>query len=910
MLIFASTVANAIDSSNLSTDSQNNYSEININDDSLELTDKKLLTAQEKLDEATSKIIKKDQTTDLNSEKFKSINYFKEDKVETCKDLSALKCPELQNQYKNGYQVTTLDIDPNKGQITCAVFQKDKFSDERELKAFKALQKKTFTKKECQEELAYFNNEDTSDDTDNLRSILRSREDEIQNINLKYKFDYKTSGGQKYLDMGDLLDHVITVDSTKINIQKSLNAWELILQNGFTITPNNMVINSFKGSVETLLRYYNGYEISDNNLISEIENKISINNTSSHISNNQVLMFLDFSVNINSVISQASTYAAVLVVFWSVMTWVFNAATNKIGPAQNNENHWGRGIFGVVVFVLLFSNSSEIYTLQNSNDTTEEVQQRIVVKTQRLKFAIRYFYSLFNDLQDEASEIAAKSLLTASKANIGLTSLKRLNHLTAERESLKKENEMFRITYNNICVDTYDIYKLQSLMYQYRKSISSDKNNGALQRDVRWNYDVTNFFGYTSEKEHYGTKKSLSNSRTDFGDLDVNPYPMSEREVYAIAKSANIDLYTIYDPNNVNKRGILYRPFFNFTDEEFFPSLSSCYHNKNKLIENVNRISAINNIIDDLSNENLFNRKLETYKALTDLVYKNQADLGYLSIAFLPALHNHLSITQTNNAESFSEESMVKELATAIPMLALLNGSELAQLYNNLGHATLSTIPSPKPIKLIVDKFFKKQNSAPGLVSYYLAYKTIKALFNSLLVSFPVNIALYALYSLLLIKLLVYIASAFVAVYLLSQNQEQKITAIFGRFLAFSAKGLAYVICIFLAIFIASLLDSVTILNNEFISNLSLFNQNMQTSFADDPIAYAITTIENKILEYSYIALSLIISLVLKLVIYYHVILKLPLNFFEIIESASYSTANTLVENVTDSAKEKGLKGL
>lgn len=887
-----------------------------------------------KMWDKTQKRISGEEAASVGNEK-KTIYFQDLNAPSTCESLEALKCPPLKPEYRAKFRVATEYIDPLRGEVKCSVFDLDKTNGlvikenlivpfHKNLVMDKDLyeESKIFSRGSCKRYYDPKLNPDNSDKIDSARSMIYEKQNELKNMEMKYTVDYAAGAGEQYLDLGDWLDALSTMDSEKIDIETTLAQWEVKLRDGYTIEPNTLIIDEWEGDIQDLLRYYNE-NITSDEMDQEIKNRVRLDQTNKIVANSQYVMWLDFFTNSDETIRDVLVYILFAIIGWNIaINYGFSALTNKFGSQSgDNENHLARIGFPVLMFFSLFVGSSEQLNIRIGNGVEETVKE-LEVKTFRIQTFVRYVYGLANKSSDELAKQAIKSYLKGLNATSGVGTVEMLDSLASEKKVLEKEiNTLVEV--HKTCTDIYNIGALQGYMNRYKEATLANTNAAKLQNDVHWSSDVTNFIGYTSSKAGYGTAQSKTATRTDFGELEINPFPMSEREVSQIRKKSNINLYSEVSRGGVMKKGFVKSGNFN----KDFILLSGCYYNKKKMLRNQGRQQELEAKIEVLTNPDRYNTKVEHLKIIHDMMWKNYAELGYISIAFLPSTSvlvdsgNTLGDGQLRKEiiDETSDSGVLKDLATGVPLMTLFGGHQVAQMINSVGstiaNGAVETFPVVKPLKKALKALYSQDNSQPGIVSYLLASKVISAMLEALVLVVLISGSLLAFLILAIQKLWAFVATIFVSAHLFSANQQEKVGSSLAKILNLSFKSILLVVSVFVAIYSISLLDTLqAILINDFFNNMeTIQNAELANKAFNEYLPtfhYVYTWLSQSFTKYSYIGVTSAGFIVVKIYLAYHIIFKLPEFFYELLESQAVNASSQISEVIQDANQRQELKGL
>jgi len=866
--------------------------------------------AKKRIDDTTNEI--------FNGGKVES--FFEDVSVTSCKDIKKLMCPPLAPKYSKEH-VTMIDyINPKAGELKCSVFEKGDIFDGWK-KDFKIapIYSQVFKKDACVQEFSDTNNIDSSDDIKILKEKVEKREQELNDMQLKYSVDFKTSGGEKYLDLGDWLDALATIDAEKIDIQKTLAQNQVHTTPGYTTIPNATVVSEFQTALKSLMIKNHG-NIKQSQVDEMIKNSTSYDEKNLKIANSKYVMYLDFFVKSNKAINETINMLLVVFLLWNILgKWIWSNATNKWSGNQNNENHIGRIVFGVITLVVFYTGSANKIEVTTTDGTKSEVEY----KSQRIQDVLRAVYGITNNLADKLTEIAISSYLKSLASTSGIVDVAQINSLSSEKLVNEKELTYLQ-SIENECAAAYDPANIDSYLREYRKKTMSQKDvvtdtglvNGEHSFSDSWEqtkYDLTGGFFRSGQSSLLGKDMRWSAQQAgETGTLNVNPYPFSEREAMASLDDKKIKPYN-NNGNGYVKAGYFTGPTFIGNGNQWL-SLSGCSYNRKQLILNKSRHLSLSASLNDIKMDENFNDKFDRIKNVNDIMWKNFAELGYVSIAFLPAtavlLEKKAGVgDNVNTIVSGDTDTQLQTVSKMIPMLSLFNGSAIAGLYENVTPAgkitsmlssTLGGIP-------IVGGLLKGVTDATAgvtikVLSYGLAYLTIDSVLNATVLIVFITGGILAFIILTLQKLWTFFAVLFVIIYAFSPNQEEKIAGVLGKMGATAFKTVLLVVSMFIAIWSLSLVDSMEhILVNDFFSNM----QNL----VDAPIGY-LEEASQGLVRYSFFGVSHVVFIIVKIILSVTIIFKLPSYFFDILDVKAEDVGDRMQEVIQQAQERESMKGM
>jgi len=857
----------------------------------------------EVVSEAIYKASQKNVRESLEKKKPERVNYFQESKWSTCETIEDLKCPAVNDTILTGNVRTRIDyINPIAGEIKCSLFPITTEADTGMSMGNDMIQPaivtKTFKQTACSELLSDSSNIDTSEEIETLRELFKTRGASLKEQEFKYTIDYKKSGGETFLDLADWLDALATLDGEKIDIDKTLSQWEVHTTDGYTIKPNELILDSFAGDVKALQNYYSGGIARSADIENDIATKIRLNETNAAISNSQFVMYLDFFTRSSTTINDAVQTVLLLFVLWNMLgNWLFHYGTQVAQGQGSNENHIARLIFGVGIFLVFFAGGVDEITIEKANaEAGGSDTITVEVKQQRIQEFIRMGYSFTNDLSDKLAYNAITSYLHTLTVTSGIMGLETINSLSSERMALQKENLLLNTIDKEMCIQTYDLEQLTSKLKAYRNKTLSNKTAGAQNAGLK-----------------LGNWQVWDNYRDDYSSIDINPYPYTEREANVLmGTSANRGPYSYYN-TAVYSDGFIKNGYFERNGDKNFLSLSGCSYNKKKMISNVNRLAALDVKLTKLEDDDAYNKKVEQLRVIHNTMWRAYGELGYISMAFLPATSimidnmGDLGDKKERDAKlaTASEDTnggFTKAIVTGLPMMAVFGGHQIAETVNNLIYASTEMISSlvgtvsdfipvakvAKTVMNVGDKLGddkQKGPGAPGLFSYYIAYELINSMLNTMVFVVLITGSILAFIMLTLQKLWVFFASMFLVIHTFGPNQEEKITAAVGKMIAVAFKSVLLTSSIFIAIWSIDLLNSLEhILTTRFFDSMGqIFDASKaETDFS---LEYIRSLMANTLQKYSYYGISHLVFQIVKIILSVTIIFKLPGYFFELIDT-------------------------
>jgi len=833
----------------------------------------KTVTDMKKISKNVKLQIKKTRNKLKKGEEEEITKYFNYVPKTTCSSAEDMICPPLTLTFKKDHVVMIDYINPIAGEVKCSVYKKDEDEDLwtnwNKEQQMASVYSEVFVHKICISKFSEANNIDNTGTINDIREIVKERERELENIRLSYEVDFTANGGEKFLDMGDWLDALATVDAEKIDIEKTLKQGIINTTENYTTIPNGMIASGYKAAFESVLRNNNG-DMAERDRQKIISDSIAYSSKVKHIADSNYVMYLDFFTNANSYINEIVVVLLILLLLKNLSSWGLKTTTENFSKTQNRQNHTHRAILGFSVLLLFFVGENNVINIPDSEGTSKEIE----VKSQRIQTLVRELYSFTNELSDGLTRIAITSYLKNLSSTTGHGSLAEVNSLSSELLILEKENEMLysidetmcRVVYNeDILINSLKIYR-RELSRQRNLTISRGEFTGVRDTNSFSNaldqtmYEFSGGFYGLGSGGVYGEDHRLREQE----DIEIilNHFPSSEREAHAISYLAKTNAY------DDGGGGFVKDDYFRsseFEKKNQWLALSGCSYNKKQIILNNKKLDYIETKLKSISKGDEFEKRKVAIKNANEILWKNYAELGYVSMVFLPA--TSLIIDEKEN---YDEESTLKKISKALPILAMMNGSGVTDTINNvIGGFSLT-----KPLS--------------ALAAYELIMKMLDVI--PMIILIVSGIVSFIIISLL--KLWAFMALIFVVIYAFSESQEEKIWGAISRVFIIGFSSVLLVVSLFLTIWAMSLVDNLEhiLISNFFDAMLTLSDESITTY-----VVYGVSH-----------ALFILAKILLTLAI----VFKLPKYFYDILgvkaDDASEGFQNYMQESIT----RQGTKGL
>ena len=864
--------------------------------------------------------------------------YFVNMAYSSCTEPADYVCPSLKSDLAaEGFRTRINSIDLKNGKISCSVYSPlEDSTTPLTIKSETPLFTKTFVNQACVEKYSTATNKDDSDEVKKLIAENKDFLEELKQQEYKYTVDYKQNGGDEFLDLSDTVDSLVSFNANVFDFEQTLLTRDLKTRSGFTTLPNETVVTKFQDTFKNFMSLF-GIGSYDEGVFEEnIENQAKIRDASSAIANSSFFMLLDFWLKANDAIVLLAQGLTLLFVGYNVIfTWVSPALTNKMQQKDSGENSAQRGLFGFLMIIMFWAGDVEKLNIEYQSKSEDVIKTELVVQQTNIQALIQFLYSETNHWADVFAEIGIKAYLSTLNSSTGLFDEAQIKAIASEKIVLQKESEALAVIDKAMCFENYEVKLITDKLASYRTMTLSKGESGE-------NYTSRNTLAY------------LGGTGSDVSSLRANAYPKSEREANAIMvydkegqKFSNSSPYNSawskYD-SGVVKQTALHK----FRMADYSPlSLSGCYYNKKKMIDNKSRMEDIEQQFAKFSSPTQKSAKVEYLKVINEIQWSLYAKQGYLSIAYLPAtsilvdsigmvgdksdshqkLKNEVGVDDEDIITEMATDE-IKTLATQLPYLAIFGGYQVAKMIHvikepiidgALDILSLTTGLETFGIGAIVGQGVKFLRKAKKLVTFNnevdifdlkIAAWLIENMLNAMImVSLMVGTIL--VFTLLFIeKLFAFVSSMFLLMYVFSKNQEERVSGAIAKIFAVAFKTVLVVICIFLSLYSLSLVDSLELIFVEsfFKSMDSIENASWAYKLKEFDLSNMTTLIMVFLQKYVFYGLSQLAFVVLKLTLVIQMIFKMPGYMYELLYEKVHSVSDSVGETLQSVSERQTMK--
>jgi len=842
--------------------------------------------------------------------------YFMDVAMPDCESPDDYACPPLvPDKAHSGHRTRLNYIDLKGGRLSCSVLpplgENATLTKDTENKI---LYTKVFVNQACVEKYSTANNIDSSESTQKLIEKNKEFINELRQQEFKYTVDYKKNGDDEFLDLADILDGLVSFNVELYNVEQTLLTRDLKTRSGYTVLPNETVIENFENSYMGMWNALIGNDVDQ--FDEDVKVQARIRDASAAVANSSYFMLLDFWMKSNDLLVDIAGVMAFLFAGYNILfTWIMPTVTNKIQKKDSGENNPQRAIFGVFMMIMLFAGDVEKLNIQYESKNEDIVKTELIVQQTNLQSLIQLLYTQTNWVADGFAEIGIRAFLNSMNASTGLFDEAQIGALATEKIILTKEAERLAEIETEMCYANYDVKLVVDKLTIYRTKTLDDKAG---------NYNVTGWF----------------HNDDSISSLRANPFPKSEREANAMMYNpkfkGQISPYNSFSTDGVVSQDAVDK----FRVGNNSPlTLSGCYNNTKNMIENQSRLREIEATLAKMGSETDKNAKVEYLKVINEIQWGLFAKQGYLAIAYLPAtamMIDNIGIvgdlterTDAINAASGKDEEhwysdggtmLFKSLAEDIPYLTMFGGYQIASMIHPVKDwiidSTIKSIskiagPAGGAITSFGSKLFKIKNKfslgndKEGIdpLDLWLASKLIQNIFTTLVVVTLITGSVLIFTLLFIEKLFAFVSSMFLLIYAFSKNQEERISSAVAKIFVVAFKTILIVICIFLAMYSLSLVDSLEMIFVEsFFKSMDMIENSsweymFSTGSLDIPQYYVLVGLFFK--KYIFFGMTKFGFMMLKLVLVVQMIWKMPGFMYELI----YENVNSVSDSVGETLR-------
>jgi len=839
----------------------------------------------------------------------------------SCESPIDYVCPSLVSEkIAQGFRTRLNYIDLKNGKLSCSVLNPITQYQTLTTQSETVLHTETFTNQACQEKYSTTKNIDNSESTLKLIEENESFNDQLKQQELKYTVDYKKNGDDKFLDLADILDGLVSFNVELFNLEQTLLTRDLKTRSGYTVLPNDTIVEGLTQSFKSFFDIWNGDGFSSDRFYEDVQTQARIRDVSAALADDSYFMLLDFWLKSNDLIIDIVSILGFIVIGYSVFsTWAMPSITSRVMKlSHHRENDLQRFVAGLFIAIMFFAWDVEKLNIQYESKSDDMVKSELIVQQSNIQALIQLFYSQTNWVADGFAEIAIRSFLSGTTASAGVFDAGQIKAMATEKKILIKELEKRSTIDIEMCSSNYDTKGLIDKLKHYRTQ-NLDKTAD--------NYD---FYDWKSKGGLFlDQSASISTLRANF-------YPKTEREANAMMESG-ISIYNSQSQSGIVDKDSVYK----FRESNFSPlSLSGCYQNKKQMIAAQSRLDELNELLNNKKSQSTQQSKVEYLKVISEIQWASFAKMGYLSIAFLPAtsmMIDNIGILTDDldkkskaidDAVAKNDEDALTDLTTGfiksisedLPYLAMFGGYQLAKIIHpikdkmideglrKVGNAsTLITFGMGKVAVKTIRTLRKVRNALKfdkdiDVLDLQIASIIIKSIFQSMIYIVLVVGSLFLFLLLFIEKLFVFFASLFGIMFAFSKNQEQRITSFVSKAFVVGFKTILIVICVFLGIYAVSLASTFELIfiNSFFNSMDTIENASWAFKMSEFDLSNIGTLMEMFLYKYLFYGVSKFAFAVLKLVLAVSIMWKMPQFFVELV----YERMNSVADSVGESLQQ------
>ncbi|MCK9532672.1 MAG: hypothetical protein M0R77_19470 [Gammaproteobacteria bacterium] len=863
----------------------------------------------------------------------KETQYFQSVTMPSCEGPEDYVCPPLIDNFaKEGLRTRLNEFDLTTGRASCSVLPALDFgvpltkdSESR------ILHTQTFVNQACVVKYSVGKNQSTSDDIKKLKKENSLFLEELKQQQFKNTTDY-TNGQDEFLDLADILDGLVSFNVDKFDLEATLLSQDLKTRTGYTVLPNDSVVENMTQSVKGLWDIIKGDGWDSDRFYKDQKVQARIRDASAAVANSSYFMLLQFWLHSQNLILDISLVLAFILVSYNIFaTWALPSATAKMMKLEyQRENHAQRGIAGVLMLIMLFAGDVEKLNIQYEN-SDGIIESELIVQQSNMQALIQLLYSETNWMADKFTEVGIKAYLSSINGSAGLFDSAQIDALASEEIILKKQQIQLAKIDTDMCVANYDTQLILSRLKSYRTS-SLDKRD----------YD---FYDYKS-------KGWVLDSSPEISPLRANPYPKSEREaqamMYISSTQGNISPYNSASADV--DAGVVKRDAYNkFRTPNYSAlSLSGCYQNKKKMIETDSRIREIQEQFQSMGSASQKQAKLEYLKIVNEIIWNAYGKLGYLSISFLPAtamMVDQIGIVGDldkiekaidDAVESGGEDAItelttdtLKSISEDMPYLAMMGGYQLAKIIHPIkdkiiddslrmaGNATAMVsfgagrvaVDGIRVMRKIRNKL-KIGNEEIDVLDLQIAAIVIKSIFKSLIYATLIVGALMLFILLFIEKLFAFISSLFLIMYAFSNNQAERLQAAAAKIFIVGFKTVLIVICIIMGMYAFVLVNTFEMIFVEsfFKTMDTIENASWAIQMEDFSMSNIMSLVEIFFSKYIFYGVAKFSFMFLKLILAFNIMFKMPGYVIELIYERMNSVADGIGETMQSVSEKTTMK--
>jgi hypothetical protein len=836
----------------------------------------------------------------------------------SCNDFKVLTCPELKDEYKQNYSVISNGHDYERGMVSCSIYPKIDFSN---LGSFglhfdSPLYSKTFFIPVCKNKFD-FNHEDNYDNTvagEQIRQKLNDRLNDIKAIVSTAKQE-NTGFDKAQLDLADIVDATLTLDSDIIDLETTLISGEFEKQSNYELRATDAnIIDEVRISVENIIKFYNG----DSTLTSSQRENLKDAILSERDKNFEGL-FKSFGIYLEYMILSSSlinSFASFIVLFFLMRNIIISYAgkklSTKITNTQTRDDWASTAVVGTTMVILFFAAHTQTFHLQNTSNDLATSSQTITIehKSLRAQTIFSWFNSKINSYTDDMTGATMTMALNKVAADSNIITTRKYDLLSSKKIVLENENNYLK-DFDKECQNIYDIAELQRRLNNFK--IDQKENvTTANTKTTIFKYDST-FTNFLNERLNdigiLGKSEKFSLRAAE------NPFPVSEREVFI--------LYS----QNFNEVGFSSKlkglsPYIQATKipltSQNFKTFSSCSYNRQKLVDNIKEIERLDLEISNISNDTNWQAKTEMFEQLTKNILTSHENLGYFA---LPLLWQQIEQAKKFGLNSDDlKDTDILDIARDNIVDSLFS----LFLFDGIGYATTlhslsNSFSIDKIFSTLKPKFLDKltiseddEVKGPGLIEYTIVSQSILKFLDMLASKVFFVVVIIVLISIMKEKIVLFISFFFHAKHAFKEGQAQHFDNVINRVAALGIKTAMLPVSIAILFFINAFLDDlVPYLNTLNSFQFDALSNNYDIYSDDNYFIKQYTMFTNQIEAFVSEQANRIIFIIIQLYMIVTIVMRFSEAILEAIDlqtsQAISNSSNTLVDNANTSKDLKAI---
>ena len=354
-------------------------------------------------------------------------------------------CSNTCEEVKEGYFTRVVGLNLPEGIITCNIYS--------EKEPLKVLETRKIVNQICKQEYTFIPDR-SLESPDALRL-----DTQLEALQTKYFKNFINTGNAQYLTAPEYLVAILTADADVINIKETLEENRIVLNQGYTIFPNEQkeYEANFIQKIFDFFSEINPFSDDEKQLIPVEKYPLKLTSSTSQLISTIGVFWLDFLTETNFLYQETNFLIVMIIAPFSLLILMGETWTQRISKVDGANNWVGAGIVSAFVCLTMFL----------SYNVAKTGEEDFLGREKNLD---QSFY------QDNTGYMFTNGVQIANSFNAGFNKVyinqmarnASVNPNLTQEERIQKYNHLNNLStvydsYLDVCANTYDTTTLQNI---------------------------------------------------------------------------------------------------------------------------------------------------------------------------------------------------------------------------------------------------------------------------------------------------------------------------------------------------------------------------------------------------------------------------------------------------------------